>query len=252
MRAWWRRLTTPPSRTRGLPASSNRASSFHLWWVPDPPPLRSVAAVLVVSRPPRVPRLYFWALQVSFLDRGAPVGGAHTGLQWNPRFPGSTAVNWGGYTRQGTLLEGTPSPLPSTPGDPNTRDLSWEPGRPYRLEVAPADRPGWWRATVSDLSTGRSWVVRDLAGSGSALGSPVVWSEVFARCDDPTVEVRWSGLEAVDTGGGGWRPSGVRVGYQAVSRGGCSNTSVEVDGDAVVQRTATSREIPDGAHLALG
>lgn len=252
MRAWWRRLTAAPSRTEGLPTSANRASSFHVWWAPEPPPLRSVSVALEVTRPPQVPRLYFWALQVSFLDHGASVGGAHTGLQWNPRFPRSRAVNWGGYARDGTLLPGTSSGLPSTPGDPNTRDLSWEPGRRYRFEVGAAEQPGWWRSTVTDVSSGRSWVVRDLAGSGSALGSPVVWSEVFARCDDPTVEVRWTDLSAVSIDGGRWEPAGIRVSYQPVTRGGCSNTTVEVDGGAVVQRTATERRIADGARLTLG
>ncbi len=47
--------------------------------------------------PPAVPRLYFWALQVSFASGPRLQGGAHLGLQWHPRYPGSTAVNFGGY-----------------------------------------------------------------------------------------------------------------------------------------------------------
>ena len=69
-RSWWRRLTAPAERTTGLPTSGNGASSFHLWWAPDPPPLRSAHAVLEVRAAPRVARLYFWALQVTFADGG--------------------------------------------------------------------------------------------------------------------------------------------------------------------------------------
>ena len=251
-RGWWRRLVASGERTAGLPTSGNGASSFHLWWTPASPPLRSAHAVLEVRSAPRVARLYFWALQVTFADGAAHRGGAHTGLQWNPRYPGSTAVNWGGYGAGGGLLDGTESPLPAVTGDRNTRDYPWEPGRPYRFEVSPADRPGWWRATVTDLASGRASVIRDLAGSGTSLVSPVVWSEVFARCDDPSVEVRWSDLGGTAVDGTPWRPTAVRVSYQAVGAGGCSNTDVARDGDGLLQRTSVDRTVPDGSILRLG
>ena len=251
-RRWWRRLTAPAERTTGLPTSGNGASSFHLWWAPDPPPLRSAHAVLEVRAAPRVERLYFWALQVTFADGPSLRGGAHTGLQWNPRYPGSTAVNWGGYGAGGGLLDGTESPLPAATGDRNTRDYRWEPGIPYRLEVSPAGRAGWWRATVTDLASGRATVIRDLAGTGGSLVAPVVWSEVFARCDDPPVEVRWSDLGGTALDGSSWRPAAVRVSYQAVGAGGCSNTDVAGDGDGLLQRTSVERTVPDGSFLPLG
>jgi len=88
----------------GPPRSSNGASSFHLFWemprTSQASRLIEVSAVLEVLEPPQVPSLYFWAMQVDFEEDGLPWGGGHTGLQWNRRFPGGTAVNWGGYASQ--------------------------------------------------------------------------------------------------------------------------------------------------------
>ena len=81
--------------------------------------------MLEVTTAPQVEALYFWALQVSFTDRGRSGGGAHLGLQWYPAHPGSTAVNWGGYVPDGHELEGTTSALPSATGNVNTRDFPW-------------------------------------------------------------------------------------------------------------------------------
>ena len=85
----------------GRPRSGNGASSFHLFWDVPPGPWVEAAATLVVADPPTVPKLYFWALQVSFEDRGRGGGGAHLGLQWHAQHPGNTAVNWGGYGTNG-------------------------------------------------------------------------------------------------------------------------------------------------------
>lgn len=236
-------------RVTGRPPSPNGASSFHLAWVLDPADaLVEVAAVLEVLEPPAVDALYFWALQVSFAGSGA----AHTGLQWNARHPGGTAVNWGGYAPGGGLLRGTDSPLPSGPHDPNTRDYPWRPRTPYRLRVSPSPGlPGHWQAEVTDLDTGEASVVRHLAGGGERLASPVVWSEVFARCDDPSVSVRWSGLEGQRPDGGRVVPRGLRVNYQARTAGGCDNTTVAVDGAGVVQATAAERAVPQGTVVPL-
>lgn len=70
--------------------------------MPPPAPLVEVSAVLEVVVPPAVDSLYFWALQVDFIDGPVHRGGGHTGLQWYGRFPGSTAVNWGGYASGAT------------------------------------------------------------------------------------------------------------------------------------------------------
>ncbi|MGH9181656.1 MAG: hypothetical protein ACRDY5_08080, partial [Acidimicrobiales bacterium] len=242
-------------RTTGEPGSANGASSFHLRWrLPGTErDLTEVAAVLEVRRPPAVPRLHFWALQVSF----AGGAGAHVGLQWNPRHPDNRAANWGGYGAGGRLLDGTTSPLPSAPDDPNTRDFPWEPGRRYRLRVAPTPgRPGWWRADICDLDNrdlemGTPVVVRDLAGGGDRLFDPVVWSEVFACCDHPSTTVRWSGLEAVTADGEGVRPDGVSVSYEPGSAGGCDNTTVVPDGDGFLQVTRAERTVAPGAVLGL-
>ncbi|HVM06374.1 MAG TPA: hypothetical protein VM242_14500 [Acidimicrobiales bacterium] len=256
---WWRRalgraVGTGGPRLSGEPTSANGASSFHLTWVlPPVPPLVEVSAVLEVVTPPAVDRLYFWALQVAFVDRGADRGAAHVGLQWNRRHPGGRAVNWGGYAPGGGLLRGSASPLPSAPDDPNTRDLPWEPGRPYRLRVSrsPAGA-GAWRGEVADVGTGAATVVRDLYAGGDALARPVVWSEVFARCEHPSVTVRWSGFEAVTGAGERVRPTGLAVNYQATAAGGCDNTLSVPDGDGgVLQVTGTDRRATPGGLIAL-
>ena len=232
-------------RRRGLPPSANGASSFHLRWGGLPPRLVAVSVVLEVEAAPAVPRLYFWALQTGF-----PGGGAgHVGLQWHPGHPGSTAVNWGGYDAAGHVLDGTTSALPSATANPHTRDFTWEPGRPYRLAVTRGGRG--WRATVTDVGTGEATDVRELLAPEGHLRDPMVWSEVFARCDDPPVAVRWSGLEAVTQAGDVVRPDRVTVSYQRHADGGCDNTNVTVDGDAVVQVTNTSRAAGHGTVLAL-
>ncbi len=228
-------------RTTGFPQSSNGASSFHLRWHLDDhavAPIRSASVVLEVVGPPRVPRLYFWALQVDVADaHGRRAGGAHLGLQWHPDHPGSTAVNWGGYDQDGTVLHGSDSALPSALHNPHTRDFAWESGRPYRLTVEPAppeDQPGTeragsvltaWRGSVTDLDTGERTVVRDLYAWGDRITGVIMWSEVFARCDDPQVAVRWSDAGVATATGEELRPRGFGVNYQSDPDGGCANTT---------------------------
>ena len=235
----WRRR----SRERGEPASANGASSLHLWWVlpPSAPPLVECGVTLEVLVPPAVPRLVFWALQVSFGSAGA----GHVGLQSHPAHPGGRAVNYGGYASLGGELAGTASPLPSATGNPNTRNFAWEAGRPYRLQV----RRGadGWEGLVDDV------VVRSLSAGGASLGSPVVWSEVFCRCDHPSVVARWSGFSGVTADGSVVEARAVRVGYQSPAAGGCTNTTARLDGrGGVLQVTNTAREVASGSMLSLG
>ena len=210
---------------------------MHLWWTPSPAtaPLTSVSAVLEVVDPPVVDRLHFWALQATFVDeRDRAIGGAHLGLQWHAGHPGGTAVNWGGYRHGdagGELDAHAPSPLPSATGNVNTRDFAWSSRTPYRLTID-VDGTG----SVTDLTTGTTTVVRRLDVRGATrLASPVVWSEVFARCDDPSSAVRWSDLQPT--------PLTTQVTYQSFEDGGCTNTRIEVvdAGTAYVQRTNVSR-----------
>lgn len=255
------RLRTGPGttvRTSGQPKSANGASSFHLIWEMTPVPLRSVSATLEVLQPPTVRRLYFWALQVSFITDRRLAGAAHLGLQWNPRHPGWTAVNWGGYGPEdagSTLLRGGDSPLPGSRNDPNTRDFPWEPGKRYRLEVAPGPMqsgdPATWRGTVTDLDDEEVTVVRDLHAGGEHLASPMIWSEVFARCEQPSVAIRWSDLSAVTADGNAADPLRVRVNYQSYADGGCSNTTVIRDELGLLQVTAAERQVPQGAILSV-
>ena len=220
-------------RVRGYPTSPNRASSMHLRWDPSPPALLEVAVTLEVVEPPSVDELYFWALQASFVDNGRHIGAAHLGLQWYSLHPGSTAVNWGGYRDGAGELEGERSMLPSAPGNPNTRDFAWRPRTPYRLQIGGVG-DGWWTGSVTDLTTLETTVVRRLRGGGDALANPMVWSEVFARCDDPSVVVRWSDLSP--------RPVHLRPSYQTHVAGGCANTASRREGSAYLQITNVDRD----------
>src|SRR5688572_33269309 len=104
---------------------------MHLRWDPPPRPVLEVSVTLEVVEPPIVHELYFWALQVSFVDGGRTVGAAHLGFQWYAPHPGSTAVNWGGYRAGGGELVGGPSTLRSASRNANTRDYPLRPHSPY-------------------------------------------------------------------------------------------------------------------------
>lgn len=257
---WWRRLVggsagDPAGRVTGPPRSSNGASSFHLRWDVHGS-FAEVSVTFEVLEPPVVDRLYFWALQADFADSatGRPAGGAHLGLQWHPGHPGRTAVNWGGYD-DGGELQGSRSTLPSATGNPNTRDLTWAVGVPYRLTIRRApttDQPPpegavAWRGTITDLRAEHEVDVRDLYVRGDVIRSAVMWSEVFARCDDPSVAVRWSDPAAIGADGHVTVPDRLAVNYQTHHDGGCANTDVAVDGTGVVQRTTVPRTTPLGA-----
>jgi hypothetical protein len=210
----------------------------------------AVSVTLEVLEPPSVSRLYFWALQATFHDGSRSYGGAHLGLQWNPRFPRARAANWGGYSDVASvtsILEGTPSPLPSTPNDPSTRDYAWSPGAPYRLRISHA--PEGWRGEISDLSSGHTQLVRHLLAPGDRLTSAVMWSEVFARCDHPSTTVRWSAPEWTTRDGVTMSPTRVRATFP--SGGDCPNTAIGTDGLGIFQRTNAERVNRDGDVLAL-
>ena len=237
------------ARTTGFPPSGNGASSLHLsLQLPfDAGHLVAAAVTLEVLAPPAVEHLHFWALQVGFPGTGA----AHLGLQWNHRHPGFGAVNWGGYATSGSLLDGPSSELASTPDDPNTRDYAWQPGRAYRLSVHRA-REHRWRGAVTDVATGVMTTVRELVVSSEYLSDPLVWSEVFARCDDPSVTARWSGFEVVTERGARRAPRALAVHYQSHGDGGCANTTSRLDDQGgVLQVTNTDRVTPQGAALAV-
>lgn len=244
-------------RVSGPPTSANGASSFHLFWQVPPRPLREVRADFEVLHSPTVDRLYFWALQVSFVDSrrgGSRRGGAHFGLQHHPAYPRAGAVNWGGYLDGGGELTGTESALPSTLNNVNTRDYPWSPGRIYRFRIGPGSGPDRWQGSIVDRTTGQETVVRELTVNADALISPMVWSEVFAHCDDPPVVVRWSNFEAdLADGAGTVRAKTVRLNYQTHGDGGCANTNTSIDdsGTGFVQHTATERLNPTGTLLAL-
>ena len=253
-------------RTTGFPTSSNRASSLHLRWDLHRP-LEAVAVSLTVTEAPRVEHLYFWAMQTDFTDaRGRPAGGAHVGLQWHPAYPHHTAANWGGYRHGGGgELTGSGSPLASAAGNLNTRNYRWEPGRTYRLAVRPV-RPDEtpldppppaplqaWRASVTDVETAAETVIRDLHVPAATIGGVTVWSEVFARCDDPTSSVLWSDPGAVTPGGETLAPARAQVNYQSERDGGCANSNshpVREPFPAIAQSTGTERVTAQGSVIA--
>jgi hypothetical protein len=230
--------------------------------------LVEVSATLEIVQPPRVRSLYFWALQVDFADEnGRTWGGGHTGLQNNRRFRGGTAANWGGYASQelgGAVLPGTDPGLYAFPGDPNTMAFPWERGRRYRFRVHRSpDVESAWRSEITDLDSGENTVLRDLmppAGSRGRSGAagpgylcrPMVWSEVFADCDAPSVAIRWSGLTALAEDGSTVTPRAVVANYQSHQDGGCGNTTVRQDGDSVLQVTGVPREVEQGGRLEFG
>ncbi len=228
-------------RIAGRPPSANGASSFHLIWeLPENLVLTEVAVTLRVPELPVVPRLYFWALQVSFPSGAA----AHLGLQWGADAPRLMRhANWGGYGPGGRELSGSPSALPSSFGNPNTRDFDWEAGRPYRLRIS-KDREGW-AGWIGDT------LVRHLDVPDESLVDPMMWSEVFADCDHPTVSVHWSDLMGVTRLGQILPIRAAVARYQSRSEGGCSNTSSTVEGDMFVQTTSTPRYSPAGTRLVL-
>ena len=220
--------------------------SFHLYW-DLAAPARDVAVTLEVLEPPSVSRLYFWALQASFLDDSGAHGAAHLGLQWNPRFPDHRAVNWGGYDTQGAVLPGSGSALPSAPSDPNTRDFPWLPERKYRLRIYPSPENGW-RGEIADTVTGEVSIVRDLYVAGDHLSRFVVWSELFCECSDPRAVVGWSEASAIGLDDERLVPKAFRVNYKA---NGCPNTNVSWDGQRIYQATASERTTPQGAILSV-
>ncbi len=252
----FRSAFSPWDGTSGRPPSGNGASSLHLSWPAPTGEWVAAESTIEVLRPPTVNKLYFWAMQVSFSDQGRRGGAGHIGLQWHFDHPDKTAVNWGGYGTSGNELSGSRSLLPSTVGNVNTRDFAWSAGRKYRLRVSLAPEPGphgtqSWRGEISDVQTGERTHIRDLWAQGRALVDPMVWSEVFAGCDEPSVAVRWSQLTLTDAAGASVTADRASVNYQSINDGGCANTSSVVDGAGWVQTTNTERITPQGTMLVL-
>ena len=209
---------------------------MHLFWeVPLPRGARivEVRATLEVFDAPRVPELWFWALQASF-GRG---GGAHLGVQWHPAYPGSTAANFGGYAQGGGELAGGVLAHPSALGNPNTCDFAWEPSRPYELSIAEVVRGEWSGSIDGEL-------LRILAcdDGGEGLVQPMVWTECFARCDAPPATARWSDCSVRTEAGDVIAVTAARVNYQSLRDGGCDTGRVDDLGGGVwLQTTGVAR-----------
>ena len=215
----------------------------------------SVSVELTIAEPPTTDDLYFWALQASFANGDTVYGAGHIGLQWISGHPESTAVNWGGYHDAGGELPGTDSPLPSARNNVNTRDYEWSPGETYRLTIKRSG-PDRWLGSVTAVATGTVTPIRELYCAGNELRHIVMWSEVFAACDAPPVEVRWSNpVLWVGPEHKAATPSAVNISYQRVKDGGCSNSHTFIDPSepsVVRQRTNATRLNAHGDTLPLG
>ena len=237
-------------RVSGYPTSSNRASSFHLHWLPRAE-LQSLAVNITIPQNPVSTDLYFWALQASFAGPEGTSGGAHLGLQWHRQYPGGTAVNWGGYDSTGSILEGSDSDLPSPIGNPHTRAYPWRQGSSYRLSIGGDEElgPGWWRGAITDLATGEERSVRSLRSPGDRLVGAMTWTEAFCRCDAEPMAVIWSNPGGITTEGVEFRAEFCSTTYQAESDGGCSNTDSRSLPFGIAQITGVSRTNPAGTLL---
>jgi hypothetical protein len=248
----WRELlglSSPQTRVAGRPPSGNGASSFHLFWeLPAHEPLCEVSTTFELLDEPARDRLYFWALQAGFADATGGHGGAHFGFQWHPQYPAMRAVCWGGYANVGGELEGGPTTFPSIDGNTNVCMYRWTTGQRWTWRIRRVGDGGVWRAELDDPNTGQTVPIRDLWCKGDRLVDPMVWSEVFAKCDDPSVRVRWSDFSArtaTDT----IAPVALSVNYQSYADGGCTNTDVVVDDVGIVQVTNAERTTAQGARL---
>ena len=231
-------------------APGGGASSVHLWWqgLDRALPVVSASVTLEVLQAPVVSEVYFWALQATFHDGARAHGVAHLGLQWNPRHPGSTAVNWGGYADGAdvrSVLSGTPSELPSEPADPNTRDYPWLVGEAHRLCIERGSS-GWWGSVTGPDDVRRP--VRQLLAGGDRLVDLVVWTEMFAGCQEPETVVRWTDPTFVLADGTAARPPTMTPSFP---REGCPNTDVRATPDGLYQFTNRARTTRDWAVLSV-
>ncbi len=102
---------------------------------------------------------------------------------------------------------------------------------------------------MTDLAEGSTHVIRDLDGGGSRLDHIVMWCEVFAPCEAPSVTVRWEDPTVTDAHGAATPVTDAKVNYQPHDRGGCTNTNAVADGPAFLQATAVPRTTRQGASL---
>lgn len=247
-------VSRPFDGTHGTPPSGNGASSFHLFW--DTPRGDWVAAECewMIEAEPSSSRLHFWAMQASMVGDG-PGSAGHLGPQWCPGQ--RRCVNWGGYGPGGRELDGSTSSLPAPDANPNTRDYPWRTGVVHRLRIERGDPLGGddsrrrWRGSIADLEAGETTMIRELHAAGDRLDMVMVWSEVFARCDDPPVTVRWGAFTLTDEQGRRVTVDRARVNYQRVADGGCATTDIATDGPWFVQRTGSERLTPQGSSLHL-
>ena len=240
-----------PSVCPGTGEPGKGVSSFHLWWQDAPPePVVAVEVTLEVVEAPVVDRLYFWALQATFNDATTDHGGAHLGLQWNPRYPGSRAANWGGYANVGQWgvdPRGHSVAAPEHAERPEHPRLPVAAGRAVplahlavrrrmaRRDHRHDDRAHAARARPSHRRRPTD-VADDVVGGLRPLRSP--------ERDGALVEPEWT-----TASGRVVSPTRVRVTFP--SGGDCPNTDVGTDGIGVFQRTNTPRTHRDGDVLVL-
>ncbi|MFZ1434141.1 MAG: hypothetical protein WAR61_12500 [Candidatus Microthrix parvicella] len=182
---------------------------------------------------------YLWRVGVPYrltVSR-APVS---TGAADDGQAPGGYPDDWDGYRAGSKHLSGAAAPTGFT---------AW------RATITPLEGSREELNELSEPQSQQPQVIRDLWAPGDLLVSPMVWSEVFARCDADSVRVAWAEPVGIDERGQEHRATSARVNYQAVGDGGCTNTNVVTlvtpDGPAWVQTTNAERTTPQGASLRL-
>jgi hypothetical protein len=231
---------------------------MHLFWQlpPNIGPIVSAWVTFELTEEPSVDELYFWALQATFSDEaGVDYGAAHTGPQWNPRFPKNGAVNWGGYPSEHSNwkknLPGSDPLLPGFKEDPNTRAYKWSARVPYRLTISPSPDRGWL-ASIFNTVTEKHTVLRDLWAEGDRLTGICVWTEWFCQCDAPTVAVNWSEFRVRTADGTQHEPTGMFVNHPD---GNCENVGHRIITQQpeliIEQRMNTTREILHGTVIPV-
>ncbi len=236
---------------------------MHLFWqmpqIPRDDPIVEVGATILITHRPEIERLFFWALQADFIEERRVIGAGHLGLQYHPSYPAGGAANWGGYHGSDSTgsgeLPGSTLTMPSTLHNVNTGDYPWQAGKLYRYRIYPSPERGW-RGSITEKETGTETIIRDLWCPGSELGRPMVWTEAFAHCDDPSVGVQWSEFSGVTRSGFVVGPDAVKVNYQSIANGGCLTSSSDLvqnsgGGLVVEQRTGTVRRTGQGTLLRL-
>ena len=184
---------------------------------------------------------------------GRPAGGGHLGLQHHPQYPGQDRGQLGRLRRRrpGSCRAPTPA-WPAPLDNPHTRNLAWQPGRPYRLAVGlapPDEQPAGgataWRGTVTDLVDGHDGRRAGPAAPGQPPGAPdgLVGGVRPLRARPPSRSAGRIPGPSPMTGGRCGRPRPSRT-TSAARTGAATTPAPGSRTGTLVQRTCTERRTP--------